>query len=75
MNRLLVKLGSVKTWVVVWCMGILTYLSFTDRLDNGLAPILGGAVVAFIGANVAQKKIESDTTRRPRRERDKEGDL
>jgi hypothetical protein len=73
MNRLLIKLGSVKTWVVVWCMGLLTYLTLADRLDNGVASILAGAVVAFIGANVAQKKIEADRARPPAY--DKEGDV
>jgi hypothetical protein len=73
MNRLLFKLGSVKTWVVVWCMGLLTYLTLADRLDNGVASILAGAVVAFIGANVAQKKIEADRGRPP--VHDKEGDV
>ncbi|MDR0645153.1 MAG: hypothetical protein LBG05_09695 [Treponema sp.] len=71
MNRLLFKLGSVKTWVVVWCMGLLTYLTITRRLDNAVASILAGAVVAFIGANVAQKKIEADM--RHQLAHDKEG--
>jgi hypothetical protein len=71
-SRILIKLGSVKTWAALWSMGLLTYLAGVDRLDNGVAPILAGAVVAFIGANVAQKKIEADKTRRTR---DKGGDI
>ncbi|MDR0374335.1 MAG: hypothetical protein LBH85_01235 [Treponema sp.] len=74
MERLLVKLGSVKTWVALWCMGILTYLAAADRLDNGVASILASAMVAFIGANVAQKKIEADRAHETRT-RDKGGDI
>lgn len=71
MERLLLKLGSVKTWVALWCMGVLTYMVAADRLDNAVASILAGAVVAFIGANVAQKKIEADRAHT----REKEGDV
>lgn len=55
------KLKSVKTWIVVWAIGLITYIvvaGMTDFLT--LATLLATIPLAFIPCNVAQKKIEGD---------------
>lgn len=55
------KLKSVKLWVTVWAIGMVTYIVVANRTEfNQIAQWLCAVPLAYIGANVAQKKIFSD---------------
>lgn len=55
------KLKSVKTWIVVWAIGLITYIVIAGKTDFlTLATLLAAIPLAFIPCNVAQKKIEGD---------------
>lgn len=55
------KLKSVKTWIVVWAIGLITYIVVASKVDFlTLATLLATIPLAFIPANIAQKKIEGD---------------
>ena len=57
MNR---KLKSVKTWVVVWALGLITYIVIADKVDFiQLAVLLATIPLAYVPVNVWQKKIEN----------------
>jgi hypothetical protein len=58
------KLKSRKLWVTLWAMLIITYaLVVKVNLDwfNGLAPILGGVIIAYVGG---QSYIDSKGVKR-----------
>lgn len=55
------KLKSVKTWIVVWAIGLITYIVVAGKTDFlTLATLLATIPLAFIPANIVQKKIEGD---------------
>lgn len=55
------KLKSVKTWIVIWAIGLITYIVVAGKTDFlQLAVLLAAIPLAFIPANIAQKKIEGD---------------
>lgn len=55
------KLKSVKTWIVVWAIGLITYIVIAGKVEFlTLATLLATIPLAFIPANIAQKKIEGD---------------
>lgn len=55
------KLKSVKLWVTIWAIGMVTYIVVANRTEfNQIAQWLCAVPLAYIGANVAQKKIFSD---------------
>lgn len=55
------KLKSVKTWIVVWAISLITYIVVAGKTDFlTLATLLATIPLAFIPANIAQKKIEGD---------------
>ena len=57
MNR---KLKSVKTWVVIWALGLITYIVIADKVDFiQLAVLLATIPLAYVPVNVWQKKIEN----------------
>lgn len=57
MNR---KLKSVKTWVVIWAIGLITYIVIAGKADFiQLATLLATIPLAYIPSNVWQKKIEN----------------
>jgi len=57
MNR---KLKSVKTWVVIWSLGLITYIVVAGKVDFiQLAILLATIPLAYVPCNVYQKKIEN----------------
>lgn len=55
------KLKSVKLWVVVWAVVVISYIVWADRVSFvSVATLLSSIPLAYIGLNVAQKKIEGD---------------
>lgn len=52
------KLKSVKLWVTVWSMALITYIVFRDKNDfYGIAQLLCSIPLSYVVANVAQKAI------------------
>lgn len=55
------KLKSVKTWVVLWALGLITYIVVSGKVDFiQLAILLATIPLAYIPSNVYQKKIEKE---------------
>lgn len=55
------KLKSVKTWIVLWSMGLITYIVVSGKADFlQLAVLLATIPLAYIPTNVYQKKIEKE---------------
>ena len=58
------KLLSVKLWVTLWSMVIVSYIVFADKTDFMIiAQWLCSVPLAYLGLNVWQKKIISDKER------------
>ena len=58
------KLKSVKLWVTLWAIGMVSYIVIANRTDFTLiAQWLCGVPLAYIGANVWQKKIYEDSVK------------
>ena len=61
MKNVLKKLGSVKVWIALWSMFLITYITVKDlSAFNNLAMLAMGPVVAYLGANVWSDKIHID---------------
>lgn len=57
------KLKSVKTWIVIWSLGLITYIVVAGKADFlQLAILLATIPLAYIPSNVVQKKIEKGET-------------
>lgn len=55
------KFKSVKTWIVIWTLGLITYIVVSGKNDFlQLAILLATIPLAYIPSNVVQKKIEKD---------------
>ena len=55
------KLKSVKTWIVVWAMIVISYIVLMEETSMlQLATLLATIPLAYIPTNVFQKKIELD---------------
>jgi hypothetical protein len=55
------KLKSVKTWIVLWALGLITYIVVSGKVDFlQLAILLATIPLAYIPSNVYQKKIEKE---------------
>lgn len=53
------KLKSVKTWIVVWAIGLITYIVVAGKTDFlTLATLLATIPLAYLPVNAYQKKIE-----------------
>jgi hypothetical protein len=53
------KLASVKTWIVVWALLLITYIVIMEEVQFlQLATLLATIPLAYIPSNVLQKKIE-----------------
>lgn len=58
------KLFSVKLWVTLWSMVIVSYIVFANKTDFMIiAQWLCSVPLAYLGLNVWQKKIISDKER------------
>lgn len=55
------KLGSVKVWITLWCMILISYIVLADLASfNNLAMLAIAPILTYIGANVLQDKIYLD---------------
>lgn len=55
------KLSSSKLWVTIWAVGMVTFIVVANRTEFTLiAQWLCAVPLAYIGANVWQKKIFAD---------------
>ena len=55
------KLFSVKTWVTLWAVGMVSYIVIANRAEFLIvAQWLCSVPLAYLGVNVWQKKIFSD---------------
>lgn len=58
----LAKLKSAKLLITIWAIILTSYIVFANRTDFLLiAEILCAVPLAYLGVNVWQKKIESDS--------------
>lgn len=56
------KLKSIKFWITVWSLLMISYIVIQDKTDfYGIAQLLCAVPLAYIGANVAQKAIYHKT--------------
>jgi len=55
------KLGSVKVWIALWSMFLITYIVVKDLTAfNNLAMLAVGPVTGYLAANVWGDKIRLD---------------
>jgi len=58
MRNVFKKLGSVKVWIALWSMALITYIVWKDlSAFNNLAMIAVGPIIGYLGANVWEDKI------------------
>jgi hypothetical protein len=63
-KNLLKKFTSVKTWIALWSMAIITVIVLKGAGDfNNLAMLLTGPIVGYLAANVWQDKLYLDNKR------------
>lgn len=56
------KLFSVKFWVTIWAMAVVSYIVFANKTDFIIiAQWLSSVPLAYLGLNVWQKKIISES--------------
>jgi hypothetical protein len=61
MRNVFRKLGSVKVWIALWSMILISYIVLKDRSSfNNLAMLAVGPIIAYLGANVWEDKIHLD---------------
>ena len=61
MKNVLRKLGSVKVWIALWSMALITYIVIKNlSAFANLAALALTPIVAYLGANVWQDKIYID---------------
>jgi hypothetical protein len=61
MKNVLRKLGSVKVWIALWSMAMITFIVIKNlSAFNNLAMLALAPIVAYLGANVWQDKIYTD---------------
>ncbi|MDR0487659.1 MAG: hypothetical protein LBG91_05375 [Treponema sp.] len=62
MKNVLRKLGSVKVWIALWSMALITYIVLKDlSAFNNVAMLALGPVVGYLAANVWEDKIHQDS--------------
>lgn len=58
------KLTSAKVWVTLWAIGMVSFIVIANRSEfMTIAQWLCAVPLAYIGANVWQKKIYEDSTK------------
>jgi hypothetical protein len=61
---MLQKLKSVKVWIALWSMALITYIVVMDQSAfNNLAMLAMGPIIGYLAANVWQDKIRLDDGR------------
>jgi MFS-type transporter involved in bile tolerance (Atg22 family) len=57
------KLGSVKVWIALWSMGLITYIVVKDMAGfSSLATLMVGPIIGYLAANVWEDKIHLEKT-------------
>lgn len=52
------KLKSVKLWITIWAIAMISYIVFTNKTEfYGIAQMLCSVPLSYVVANVAQKAI------------------
>jgi len=52
------KLKSVKLWITIWAITMISYIVFTNKTEfYGIAQMLCSVPLSYVVANVAQKAI------------------
>jgi len=60
-NNILRKLGSVKVWIALWSMALVTFIVWRDlSAFSGLATVAIGPIIGYLAANVWEDKIHLD---------------
>ncbi|MCL2252555.1 MAG: hypothetical protein FWC12_11680 [Treponema sp.] len=63
MKNVLRKLGSVKVWIALWSMIIVSYIVLKDMTGfNNLAMLAMAPIITYLGVNVWGDKIHLDKT-------------
>lgn len=58
------KLKSAKLWITIWAIAMTSFIVIADRSNySDIAQWLCTVPLAYIGANVWQKKIYTDKTK------------
>jgi len=71
MKKVLRKLGSVKVWIALWSMWLITFIVVKDQTGFANLAILAlTPIIGYLGANVWQDKIFQD--KQPGAERPKD---
>lgn len=61
MKNVLRKLGSVKVWIALWSMALVTFIVLKNLTAfNNLAMLATGPVIGYLAANVWQDKVRLD---------------
>jgi uncharacterized membrane protein (DUF441 family) len=61
MRNVLRKLGSVKVWIALWSMALVTYIVGKNlSAFNNVAMLCAGPVLGYLAANVIEDKIHLD---------------
>jgi len=63
MKNVFKKLGSVKVWIALWSMALITYIIIKDQTGfSNFATVMVGPIIGYLAANVWQDKIYMDNT-------------
>jgi len=61
MKNVIRKLGSVKVWIALWSMALITFIVWRDMAAfNNLAMLAVGPIIGYLGVNVWADKIHLD---------------
>jgi len=61
MRNVIRKLGSVKVWIALWSMALITFIVWNNlSAFNNLAMFAVGPIIGYLGANVWEDKIHMD---------------
>ncbi|MDR0302469.1 MAG: hypothetical protein LBI04_09195 [Treponema sp.] len=61
MKNVLRKLTSVKVWIALWSMALITYIAVKNLVGfNNLAMLAMAPIISYLGANVWEDKIHLD---------------
>jgi len=75
MKNVLRKLGSVKVWIALWSMVLITVIVIKDMTGfNSLATLMVGPIIGYLAANVWEDKIHLDKKRSSNKKKRSSGD-
>lgn len=60
-KRLLLKLTSVKTWLLIWATALIAYIVIKDKVAfNNLTMLLAGIIISYFPVNLIEKRNKTD---------------